>query len=103
MANLTNPNEPQLNGTTDATDPTAADARPAPGAPDAPEEPETATDRLRLILGDAGLARVAGARVMVVGLGGVGLKIQYLAVIQLSVFSLYAACSRIFIIVGSAS
>ena len=72
MANLTNPNEPQLNGTTDATDPAAADARPAPGAPDAPEEPETATDRLRLILGDAGLARVAGARVMVVGLGGVG-------------------------------
>lgn len=72
MANLTNPNEPQLNGTTDATDPAAADARPAPGAPDGHEEPETATDRLRLILGDAGMARVAGARVMVVGLGGVG-------------------------------
>ena len=72
MANLTNSNEPQLSGITDATDHAAADARPAPGAPDAPEEPETATDRLRLILGDAGLARVAGARVMVVGLGGVG-------------------------------
>ncbi|QOY59965.1 tRNA threonylcarbamoyladenosine dehydratase [Thermophilibacter immobilis] len=33
---------------------------------------ETATDRLRLILGDEGLARLAQARVMVVGLGGVG-------------------------------
>ncbi len=33
---------------------------------------ETATDRLRLILGDEGLARLARARVMVVGLGGVG-------------------------------
>ncbi len=33
---------------------------------------ETATDRLRLILGDEGLARVADATVMVLGLGGVG-------------------------------
>ena len=33
---------------------------------------ETATDRLRLILGDEGLARLRGARVAVVGLGGVG-------------------------------
>lgn len=33
---------------------------------------ETATDRLRLILGDEGLGRLAGATVMVVGLGGVG-------------------------------
>lgn len=33
---------------------------------------ETATDRLRLILGDEGLARLAGACVMVLGLGGVG-------------------------------
>lgn len=33
---------------------------------------ETATDRLRLILGDDGLARLAEARVAVVGLGGVG-------------------------------
>ncbi len=33
---------------------------------------ETATDRLRLILGNEGLARVAAARVMVLGLGGVG-------------------------------
>ena len=34
--------------------------------------PETAQDRLRLILGDDGLSRLAAARVMVVGLGGVG-------------------------------
>lgn len=33
---------------------------------------ETATDRLRLILGDDGLARLAAARVAVIGLGGVG-------------------------------
>ena len=33
---------------------------------------ETATDRLRLILGDEGLSRLRGARVAVVGLGGVG-------------------------------
>ena len=33
---------------------------------------EHATDRLRLILGDEGLARLAQARVMVLGLGGVG-------------------------------
>lgn len=33
---------------------------------------ETATDRLRLVVGEAGLARLAAARVMVVGLGGVG-------------------------------
>ena len=33
---------------------------------------ETATDRLRLILGDQGLARLRGATVMVLGLGGVG-------------------------------
>ena len=33
---------------------------------------ETATDRLRLILGDEGLARLAEARVAVIGLGGVG-------------------------------
>ena len=33
---------------------------------------ETATDRLRLILGDEGLARVANATVMVVGCGAVG-------------------------------
>lgn len=33
---------------------------------------ETASDRLRLILGDTGLERLASARVMVLGLGGVG-------------------------------
>ena len=33
---------------------------------------ETATDRPRLILGDDGLARLAAARVAVIGLGGVG-------------------------------
>lgn len=33
---------------------------------------ESATDRLRLILGDEGLSRLAGARVLVAGLGGVG-------------------------------
>ncbi len=33
---------------------------------------ETATDRLRLILGDEGLSRLRDARVAVVGLGGVG-------------------------------
>lgn len=33
---------------------------------------ETATDRLRLILGEEGLARLAKARVAVIGLGGVG-------------------------------
>lgn len=33
---------------------------------------ETATDRLRLILGEKALARLQNARVMVVGLGGVG-------------------------------
>lgn len=33
---------------------------------------ETATDRLRLILGDDGLTRLAAARVAVIGLGGVG-------------------------------
>lgn len=33
---------------------------------------ETATDRLRLILGDDGLARLAATRVAVIGLGGVG-------------------------------
>lgn len=32
----------------------------------------TAADRLRLILGDEGLARLASSRVMVLGLGGVG-------------------------------
>ena len=34
--------------------------------------PETARDRLRLILGEAALARLQAARVMVIGLGGVG-------------------------------
>ena len=33
---------------------------------------ESATDRLRLVMGKARLARVQAARVMVVGLGGVG-------------------------------
>ena len=33
---------------------------------------ETATDRLRLVIGDEGLARLANARVAVIGLGGVG-------------------------------
>ena len=33
---------------------------------------ETATDRLKLILGDEGLEKLAHARVMVLGLGGVG-------------------------------
>lgn len=33
---------------------------------------ETATDRLRLVMGDEALRRVQGARVMVLGLGGVG-------------------------------
>ena len=33
---------------------------------------ETATDRLRLILGEKSLARLQSARVMVIGLGGVG-------------------------------
>ena len=33
---------------------------------------ETATDRLRLILGEEGLAKLADSRVMVLGLGGVG-------------------------------
>ncbi len=33
---------------------------------------ETATDRLRLILGEEGLSRLAAARVAVIGLGGVG-------------------------------
>ena len=33
---------------------------------------ETATDRLRLVIGDEGLARLAAARVAVIGLGGVG-------------------------------
>lgn len=33
---------------------------------------ETATDRLKLILGDEGLARLRAARVLVCGLGGVG-------------------------------
>ena len=33
---------------------------------------ETATDRLKLIVGDEGLERLAAARVMVLGLGGVG-------------------------------
>ena len=33
---------------------------------------ETATDRLKLILGDEGLGKLAAARVMVLGLGGVG-------------------------------
>ena len=33
---------------------------------------ETATDRLRLVIGDEGLARLAKARVAVIGLGGVG-------------------------------
>ena len=36
------------------------------------EIPETARDRLRLILGEAALARLQAARVMVIGLGGVG-------------------------------
>lgn len=36
------------------------------------ERVETATDRLRLILGDEALERLSGARVMVLGLGGVG-------------------------------
>lgn len=33
---------------------------------------ETATDRLKLILGEEGLAKLAASRVMVLGLGGVG-------------------------------
>lgn len=33
---------------------------------------ETATDRLRLVIGDEGLTRLAAARVAVIGLGGVG-------------------------------
>ena len=33
---------------------------------------ETATDRLRLVIGDEGLARLGEARVAVIGLGGVG-------------------------------
>ena len=33
---------------------------------------ETTKDRLRLILGEEGLARLDGACVMVIGLGGVG-------------------------------
>ena len=33
---------------------------------------ETATDRLRLVIGDEGLERLAAARVAVIGLGGVG-------------------------------
>ena len=33
---------------------------------------ESATDRLRLVMGKVRLARVQAARVMVVGLGGVG-------------------------------
>ena len=33
---------------------------------------ETATDRLRLVIGDEGLARLEAARVAVIGLGGVG-------------------------------
>ena len=33
---------------------------------------ETATDRLRLVIGDEGLARLSEARVAVIGLGGVG-------------------------------
>ena len=33
---------------------------------------ETATDRLRLVIGDEGLARLGEARVVVIGLGGVG-------------------------------
>ena len=33
---------------------------------------ETATDRLRLILGDEGIARLQDSTVMVLGLGGVG-------------------------------
>ena len=33
---------------------------------------ETATDRLRLVIGDGGLARLEAARVAVIGLGGVG-------------------------------
>ena len=33
---------------------------------------ETATDRLRLVIGDGGLARLAKAHVAVIGLGGVG-------------------------------
>ncbi len=35
-------------------------------------EEETSTDRLRLILGDEGLERLADSTVMVIGLGGVG-------------------------------
>ena len=37
-----------------------------------PVEGESATDRLRLILGDARLARLTDSRVLVIGLGGVG-------------------------------
>ena len=33
---------------------------------------ETATDRLRLVVGDEGLERLERARVAVIGLGGVG-------------------------------
>ncbi|MBQ9621388.1 MAG: ThiF family adenylyltransferase, partial [Atopobiaceae bacterium] len=33
---------------------------------------ETATDRLRLILGDEGIARLQDSTVMVLGLGGIG-------------------------------
>ncbi len=40
--------------------------------PDTPKSPETATDRLQLILGEEGLARLNSSRVMVLGLGGVG-------------------------------
>ncbi|WP_321970780.1 tRNA threonylcarbamoyladenosine dehydratase [Paratractidigestivibacter sp.] len=36
------------------------------------QKTETTTDRLKLILGEEGLMRLAGATVMVIGLGGVG-------------------------------
>ena len=49
-------------------------ARPAMGKHDESAEPrpESAADRLRLILGNQALERLQQARVMVVGLGGVG-------------------------------
>ncbi len=45
---------------------------PLPSEFDVTPKVETATDRLRLVMGDETLARVQGSRVMVLGLGGVG-------------------------------
>ena len=60
-------------GPAPAADPTPTpDPATALGAATDTERPETARDRLRVVMGDEALARLAASRVMVIGIGGVG-------------------------------